>query len=269
MVSMITCLAGLATACCCAKSKLMRSKTVLEAVSPDVSCPEKFTEVSQRNLHRLVANPARAATTYFRVLRRMPMWGDEYGIYEALAQRQIPVLFIWGEDDGTIPLDEVGADLSRLFAPSGAACLVIPRTGHHSFLEFPGQVAQHAINWFSDSQDPAWQYRLDQGRACLGALGSAGRPGVGDSNQCGHCLKEISQHVPHEKKGDDDSGKGLVEKSQHCSMSETVLDYILKANQDLTKDLNDLRDAFKSDSSVVPGSDDENGKGMSKDSKAT
>jgi pimeloyl-ACP methyl ester carboxylesterase len=137
VVSLVTCLAGLATHCCCAKSKLMKSKSTLESVSPDVGRPDKFADVTQRNLHRLAHNPTRAATTYFRILRQMPMWGDEFGIYESLAKGQIPVLFIWGEEDGTIPLDEVGADLSRMFAPTGASCLIFKRTGHHSFVEFP------------------------------------------------------------------------------------------------------------------------------------
>jgi len=164
VVNVIVCFIKLLIYCfcwsCCIKPKLMKSRSAREAVSPDVGRPERFGEVSEGNLRRFAARPARSGATHFRILRRMPMWGDEYGIYEDLVAAKVPVLFLWGTHDGTIPLQEVAPELLRIFDASSTSCIEFPNTGHHLFLEYPKEVACDAINWFRGEQHPAWQQRL-------------------------------------------------------------------------------------------------------------
>jgi pimeloyl-ACP methyl ester carboxylesterase len=93
------------------------------------------------------------------------MWEDYFrDAYAEVADGPVPVLFLWGDSDNTIPLYEVGEQIRATFAARGASCIMIPHAGHGMMLEFPEQTAQHAAAWFLDKSDDAWKQLLESSR---------------------------------------------------------------------------------------------------------
>jgi len=168
----LTCLATclVKTFSCFCRRRVLRSSRSLDALMPDVAEPAKFQDVSRVNVERLAWNMSRAVNSYLRVLRRMPLWEDYFrAAYEEVASGPVPVLFLWGDSDGTIPWFEVGPEVTRIFGPRGASCIMIPGGGHAMMLEFPEQIAQFAAAWFWDSPEQDWKqclksFRLDRGQ---------------------------------------------------------------------------------------------------------
>jgi pimeloyl-ACP methyl ester carboxylesterase len=166
VVAAATCLAKLT--CCCKgfwRRKITTSARALDAMTPDVLHPEKFQHVALKNVERLAWNISRALNSYLRVVRRMPLWEEYFrDAYKEVADGPVPVLFLWGDNDCTVPWDEVQAEVTRAFASSGTSCIMLPGAGHGMMLDMPEKVAQFASAWFSNSPDPAWKECLDMCR---------------------------------------------------------------------------------------------------------
>jgi pimeloyl-ACP methyl ester carboxylesterase len=179
------CFSGLCRPCC--RGRVLRDPRSKRGVCPDVGKPQQFQDIASRNLDCSMWNASRTANTYFRILRRMPMWREDFRhAYEEVARGPVPVLFVWGDSDNTVPWWEVGDELTRIFAPVGASCIMFKDTGHHCLLEYPEHLAQCSSDWFSDSQRPDWRKFLEdqrlRPRADLLLTGAcAGNPGSGSA----------------------------------------------------------------------------------------
>lgn len=133
--------------------------------SLDVREPERFAEVSCQNSKRFAWNVRRSVNSYLRVLRRMPLWSDDFrDSYAGLANGYIPVLFIWGTSDCIVPWSEAEEEVVRLFGPRGDSCIRLQGAGHGLLVEDAEQVGGCAVAWFADLKDSAWLTCLAQFR---------------------------------------------------------------------------------------------------------
>mmetsp|Transcript_41548 Transcript_41548/g.51156 ORF Transcript_41548/g.51156 Transcript_41548/m.51156 type:complete len:361 (+) Transcript_41548:66-1148(+) len=160
------CLLAFATllACCCSccVKRSLRGDKLANRFELDVREPVKFKDVSLENGERFLWNFHRSVNSYLRVLRRMPLWCEDFeDSYAVLAKGTTPVLFIWGDSDCTVPYSEAEPEVRKLFAPRGVSCCMLPDSGHGLLLEDAVQVGHYAAAWFSDLKDPTWKNCLD------------------------------------------------------------------------------------------------------------
>ena len=160
------CFLSLATllACCCSccVKRSMKGDKLANRFELDVREPVKFKDVSLENGERFLWNFHRSVNSYLRVLRRMPLWCEDFqDSYATLAKGRTPVLFLWGDSDCTVPYSEAEHEVRKLFAPRGVSCCMLPESGHGLLLEDAVQVGHYAAAWFSDLQDPTWKNCLD------------------------------------------------------------------------------------------------------------
>lgn len=134
---------------------------------PDVQNEEAFQAVSVANRERTLQNPSRTVRSYLSAVRNMPLWYQFFwDRLRGFADSKVPVLFLWGDQDGTVPLDQASPTLQRVFRDSGASCIVVPGGGHGFLQEFYAVAVRHAALWFSESNHPDWlaelrHWRLD------------------------------------------------------------------------------------------------------------
>ncbi|CAK0869289.1 unnamed protein product [Prorocentrum cordatum] len=156
--------AGLMCCCGCVVARVLSGDRHARTFEPDVREPEKFTEHSQRTLAQFRWDVRRSVNSYLRVLRLMPLWeGDSEELYAWLAGSGVPVMFLWGDDDQTVPWSDAEEAVGRLFGPGGAtSCVLLHGAGHGMVHEDAFEVAKHAAAWLGDSQDPAWKQCLQR-----------------------------------------------------------------------------------------------------------
>jgi pimeloyl-ACP methyl ester carboxylesterase len=134
-----------------------RGEKYVDHFELDVRQPELFRAISRNNLDRFVWDLRRSINSWLRVLRRMPLWaGDSAASWEGLASSAVPVLFLWGSNDCTVPWSECQEEVSRLFGPRQVSCVLIPGAGHGLLVEDVQQVGQCAVAWFTDLQAKEW-----------------------------------------------------------------------------------------------------------------
>jgi len=148
---------GLACCCgCCAKRALTGDK-LADRFELDVREPEKYKQAARQNGERFLWNFRRSVNSYLRVLRRMPLWCEDFQeSYAKLAEGSTPTLFIWGDSDCTVPFSEAEHEVRSLFAPRGVSCCMLHESGHGLLLEDATAVSSIATQWFQDSRDPNW-----------------------------------------------------------------------------------------------------------------
>eukprot|EP00434_Breviolum_minutum_P011362 symbB.v1.2.010026.t2/scaffold650.1/size176305/5 len=152
----------LAFCCSCCVKRSMKGDKLANRFELDVREPVKFKDVSLENGERFLWNFHRSVNSYLRVLRRMPLWCEDFqDSYATLAKGRTPVLFLWGDSDCTVPYSEAEHEVRKLFAPRGVSCCMLPESGHGLLLEDAVQVGHYAAAWFSDLQDPTWKNCLD------------------------------------------------------------------------------------------------------------
>lgn len=136
---------------------------------PDVREPARFTKFQHEQKERTASTLRSAVDAYLSSLRYMPLWQDYFHeSYTQLAAGPVPVLFLWGTEDCTLPWDEAKDMLREIFGPRGASCIMLSGAGHGLCLEDADQVAQLAFAWVRDVQDQNWwnclaAWRLDTG----------------------------------------------------------------------------------------------------------
>lgn len=157
-------LAAVLMCCCsCIVGRALSGDRHARTFEPDVREPGKFIEHSQRTLDQFRWDARRSVASYLRVLRLMPLWKGDSELYEQLARAGVPVLFLWGGDDQTVPWSEAEDSVVRIFGPGGAtSCVLLPGAGHGMVHEDASEVAKHAAAWFGDVQDPAWRQCLQR-----------------------------------------------------------------------------------------------------------
>lgn len=155
----------LACCCSCCVKRSLRGDKLANRFELDVREPVKFKDVSRENGERFLWNFHRSVNVYLRVLRRMPLWCEDFqDSYEALAKGRTPVLFLWGDSDCTVPYSEAEHEVRKLFAPRGVSCCMLPESGHGLLMEDAVQVSHYAAAWFCDLKDPTWKSCLDHWR---------------------------------------------------------------------------------------------------------
>mmetsp|Transcript_11571 Transcript_11571/g.25446 ORF Transcript_11571/g.25446 Transcript_11571/m.25446 type:complete len:378 (-) Transcript_11571:269-1402(-) len=160
-LGLVSCLAW----CCqCPVRFYLRGKE-LDAMSPDVRDPDsEFCKAAaRRNTNRYAWSFPRSLISCLRGLRDMPIWREDFHeTYARLAETKVPVLFLWGDDDGVVALDEAREALTSLFAPKQRSCIVLEGAGHGLIgdSEDVPEVASCAASWFRDAQSPSWLKRL-------------------------------------------------------------------------------------------------------------
>jgi len=155
----------LALCCGCFVRRALRGPNLADKFQMDVREPEKFRALAALNGERFLWNLRRSVNSYLRALKRMPLWEEDFQeSYAELAKSAVPVLFIWGDADCTVPFGEAEHEVRRLFGPRGDSCIQIPEAGHGLLVEDSAQVASCAVAWFSNKQDPRWQQCLNYWR---------------------------------------------------------------------------------------------------------
>mmetsp|Transcript_46256 Transcript_46256/g.83612 ORF Transcript_46256/g.83612 Transcript_46256/m.83612 type:complete len:435 (-) Transcript_46256:43-1347(-) len=162
-VSFLGCLARCFS--CCTRKRILGSRRALEFIEPDMRKPEDFEEITKKNLHRMVSNLSRTTKSYLGAIRHMPLWADKGAkLYSELASGPIPVLFLWGDEDCTIPWWEVRDMVTEIFAPRGTSCVFFREAGHGLLVEDAAQLAPYMAAWVRDSQEPEWRHILERCR---------------------------------------------------------------------------------------------------------
>ena len=102
----------------------------------DVREPRNFADVSRENGERFLFDLKRSVRSYLRVLRRMPLWTEDFKeAYDELAKKEKEVLFIWGDSDCTVPYQEAEQELRELFGERNTSCCLLRESGHGLLLE--------------------------------------------------------------------------------------------------------------------------------------
>jgi len=184
LVSLAGCLVGCCEALTCGrlKRRLASSPSVRDFFTPDVREPANFEHRITVNVANFTGNLRRSITSYLTALRRMPLWEEDFAKeYDQLAAGPVPILFMWGLDDNTIPWEEVQVRVTKTFSRRKASCIRIPAAGHGMMMEDTEQVANCVGAWFTDSADPAWHHCLQQFQL-IGEPTSVNEPRLGDQH---------------------------------------------------------------------------------------
>ncbi|CAE7314349.1 unnamed protein product [Symbiodinium natans] len=169
---------ALACCCSCCARRALAGDKLADRFELDVREPEKFKNVARQNGERFLWNFRRSVNSYLRVLRRMPLWSDDFqDSYARLAKGSVPTLFVWGDSDCTVPFSEAEHAVRDLFSPVGVSCCMLPESGHGLLIEDAEQVSSIASAWFHDLKDPAWigflaRWRLTPSSAAPTVLGA-------------------------------------------------------------------------------------------------
>eukprot|EP00927_Polykrikos_kofoidii_P060348 TRINITY_DN55343_c0_g1_i1.p1 TRINITY_DN55343_c0_g1~~TRINITY_DN55343_c0_g1_i1.p1 ORF type:complete len:571 (+),score=93.19 TRINITY_DN55343_c0_g1_i1:70-1713(+) len=124
---------------------------------PDVREPQKFREFTLRNKQRFASNVNRSVTVYLGALRSMPLWEDDFcEALRELAAGRVPILFVWGDEDGVVPWSEVQHRMHEIFGERSTSCILIESAGHGICLENAHQIAEIATCWFTDHRASFW-----------------------------------------------------------------------------------------------------------------
>mmetsp|Transcript_125181 Transcript_125181/g.400975 ORF Transcript_125181/g.400975 Transcript_125181/m.400975 type:complete len:374 (+) Transcript_125181:174-1295(+) len=161
-LGLVRCLAW----CCQLPARYYLRGKELDSFAPDVRDPEseQFRAYARKNTERYAWALPRSLNSCLRGLRDMPIWREDFaGTYERLAASQVPVFFMWGDDDGVVPFSEAKDLLIDIFGPKGSSCILLADAGHGLILEEEdvAEVSACATNWFTGSQDPSWLQCLD------------------------------------------------------------------------------------------------------------
>lgn len=97
-----------------------------------------------RVIEPLLASPDRVAGVQ-RYLAGID-WGIVDGLATEHAKIRVPVLFVWGEDDVTFPLELARAMLAQI--PDCRGLRAVPRASLLVYEERPAEVAAHAIDFY-------------------------------------------------------------------------------------------------------------------------
>jgi len=162
LVNLASCIA-----CCCRYPirRAARKGRLDGTFQLDVREPEHFSDVSHENMLRFAWNPRRSLTSYLRALRSMPLWSNDFRSgFESLATSNVPVLFLWGSSDSTIPWWEIREELLDILGDSEVSCIHLSRAGHHMLIEDAEQAAVYISAWFMNSKDPSWHQLLQSWR---------------------------------------------------------------------------------------------------------
>eukprot|EP00928_Gymnodinium_smaydae_P051120 TRINITY_DN3463_c0_g2_i1.p1 TRINITY_DN3463_c0_g2~~TRINITY_DN3463_c0_g2_i1.p1 ORF type:complete len:413 (-),score=32.21 TRINITY_DN3463_c0_g2_i1:124-1314(-) len=128
-----------------------------DSFSPDVRDPDKFIPYAEQTAQRFTWNIPKSVGAYVGVVRNMPLWEESFETaYAELARGPVPVLFIWGDDDCTVPWWEEKDKIMKYFAPRGTSCILLEGGGHGLCLEDAAAISNYAACWFLDSRDPGW-----------------------------------------------------------------------------------------------------------------
>ncbi|CAE7359283.1 acoC [Symbiodinium sp. CCMP2456] len=169
---------SLACCCSCCARRALAGDKLADRFELDVREPEKFKSVARQNGERFLWDLRRSVNSYLRVLRRMPLWSQDFqDSYARLARGSVPTLFIWGDSDCTVPFSEAEHAVRDLFSPAGVSCCMLPESGHGLLLEDAEQVSSIASAWFRDLKDPAWlaflaRWRLTPSSVAPAVLGA-------------------------------------------------------------------------------------------------
>lgn len=130
-------------------AKLARCRKVkAEDFAPDGIDPVKCEEAAERNAKMFRSNPEKYAEAWLKSVRDMRLAGNQQ-LYKAAAECGVEVLFIWGDCDGMVPLEEVQEDLRTIFPQ--APVLVVQGAAHSVLNEQSGLIAYHANGWFAQA----------------------------------------------------------------------------------------------------------------------
>lgn len=165
----------LACCCSCFMKRRFTPEKLADRFQIDVREPDKYRDLSQQNGERCLWNLSRSVNSYLRALKRMPLWEEDFeDAYAELSAKKIPLLFLWGDNDGTIPWSEVENKVKQLFGTKGVSCIQIPGGCHGMLTEDAVPVANYAAAFFHDLRDPAWKQCLEMWRlpAMHGSTGS-------------------------------------------------------------------------------------------------
>mmetsp|Transcript_113230 Transcript_113230/g.365888 ORF Transcript_113230/g.365888 Transcript_113230/m.365888 type:complete len:380 (-) Transcript_113230:28-1167(-) len=162
-------LAACLVCCCgCPLRRALRKDKAAGHFQPDVRDPDRFQDVGRENLQRFAWDIRRSVVSYLGAIKGMPLWSDDFrDSYSDLANSSIPVLFVWGDDDCTVPWAEVGDEVVELFKHTEASCIFVSGGGHGLLLEDAEEVGGYAAAWFSNSKESAWCQRLEKSKLSL------------------------------------------------------------------------------------------------------
>lgn len=138
----------------------------MEMFTPDARDPDSavMKAHSRKATERMAWALPKSLVSWFRGLRDMPIWREDFADrFELLADSKVPVLFIWGDDDGVVPHSEAKDLMQEIFGPAGASCILVQGGGHALILDAQDipQVSNCAAAWFLGSQDPNWLHCLN------------------------------------------------------------------------------------------------------------
>ena len=116
--------------------RALRGEKLASRFELDVREPRNFADVSRENGERFLFDLKRSVRSYLRVLRRMPLWTEDFKeAYDELAKKEKEVLFIWGDSDCTVPYQEAEQELRELFGERNTSCCLLRESGHGLLLE--------------------------------------------------------------------------------------------------------------------------------------
>mmetsp|Transcript_39826 Transcript_39826/g.120283 ORF Transcript_39826/g.120283 Transcript_39826/m.120283 type:complete len:158 (-) Transcript_39826:76-549(-) len=116
-----------------------------EAFEPDMADEAKCREYAEKNERRFRSNPGKYVTGWLKAVRDMHL-GSSRKLYDKVAASGVPVMFVWGDSDTIVPLDEVQDELRQFFPKAPVA--ILHGTGHGILIEHGDTVAHMAAGRF-------------------------------------------------------------------------------------------------------------------------
>lgn len=133
-----------------------------ESFEPDHVVSEHMSrQCAETNERRFRSDPQKFVTSWLKSVRDMKLDSSRM-LYTKLQRSAVEVMFVWGDSDEVVPLDDrVQAELRGIFPHAPVA--VVKGVGHGILVEHSDSVAQMAATWFQS------------GRTGLPGLGAAQR----------------------------------------------------------------------------------------------
>merc|ERR1719356_496487 len=90
--------------------------------SPDMKDEQRCEELTAKTKQMIDSDPTKYSKSWLKSVRDMRL-GNSHELYEGLAASGVELMFIWGDSDEVVPLEDVEEDL-RSFFPKTPVMLI-------------------------------------------------------------------------------------------------------------------------------------------------
>eukprot|EP00443_Scrippsiella_acuminata_P038361 CAMPEP_0115178148 /NCGR_PEP_ID=MMETSP0270-20121206/5750_1 /TAXON_ID=71861 /ORGANISM="Scrippsiella trochoidea, Strain CCMP3099" /LENGTH=365 /DNA_ID=CAMNT_0002591099 /DNA_START=60 /DNA_END=1157 /DNA_ORIENTATION=+ len=128
--------------------RVAKKEVDAEDFEPDMEESPFSKELAERNAKMFRSDPVKYTKAWMKCVRDMGLAKGAW-LYESVAAGPVEVMFIWGDHDCVVPLDDAVDTLRKYFPKAPVA--VFKGAGHGILAEHSERAAKMSADWFASS----------------------------------------------------------------------------------------------------------------------